>query len=146
MSLYLGTSPIAGTLNLEDVVDVFYPVGSVYIGTTATCPLAAVKGTWELQSSAIVTSVDTNVPCKGDGKGLGMTNGSSNFGLAPNTSSNAYMTGWYNLYGQNVGINHTGNYIASQACVGVTTDASKSGIVGTVTRSTLSVNIWKRTA
>lgn len=160
MSIYLGDTPLANTgygkantdlSNLtsagqETLVDILYPVGSIYIGTTSTCPLAAIKGTWELQSSAIVTSVNTNVPCKGTGKSLGFQHGSTICGATANgdcvigASSNAVNVSFNN------NISNWATRFGNLNIVGITTDDSKSGIVGTVTRSTLSVNIWKRTA
>ena len=55
MSIYLGTTPVAAPhQSLRNIVDAFYPVGSIFIGTTSTCPLAAIKGTWTLKSSGRV--------------------------------------------------------------------------------------------
>lgn len=34
--------------NTIEVLKLIYPVGSLYIGTTTTCPIAALFGTWEL--------------------------------------------------------------------------------------------------
>lgn len=42
------------TAGQEALVDLLHPVGSIYIGVTSTCPLAAIKGTWELVSSGRV--------------------------------------------------------------------------------------------
>lgn len=145
MSLYLGTSQIAGGMSAETLVDTLYPVDSCYIGTGATCPLAAIKGTWTLQSSGIVTSVNTNVPVKGNGMTLGMTNGTDN--VAPKAAQTSWgYTGYDSKsYGLNLNDNPGGTALKT-GIFGITTDATKSGIVGTVTRSVLSVNIWKRTA
>lgn len=127
------------------LLEALYPVGSIYITTAASCPLTTLisGSTWTLQSSAIVTSVNTNVPIKGNGKTLGLTNGTDvlgpqNWGVDLECRPDCY--------DKNVGYT-TGNVgVTVNACVGMTTDASKSGVVGTVTRSTLSVNIFKRTA
>lgn len=158
MSIYKGTDLVAGAVviaNVGDIIDSLYPVGSVYIGTTPTCPIAAIKGTWTLQSSGIVTSVNTNVPVKGNGKTLGLTDGTDNAGITSVVDWNGGDPGSnvlkpsQNDYGKNVGISTTiATYsrYGNNKLVGVTTDASKSGIVGTVTRTTLSVNIWERTA
>ena len=152
MSLYLGTTPIAGTLNLEDVVDVFYPVGSVYIGTTATCPLAAVKGTWILVSSGRVlqgadsghgagTTIEPGLPnITGDVVfHNGGTNGciSSAIGaLSPLSKMNNWALG-------------TGN-ASNSAYAKFSLDASNSSSVygnsTTVQPPAYVVNIWERTA
>ena len=82
--------------------------------------------------SNIVTSVNTNVPIKGNGKTLGLTNGTDvlgpqNWGVDLECRPDCY--------DKNVGTT-TGNVgVTVNACVGITTDASKSGIVGTVTRT-----------
>ena len=132
-------------LFVTNIMDKIYPVGSCYIGTTSNCPLAALFGTWTLKSSGIVTSVDTNVPVKGNGVALGLTNGTNNGVM----SSSYNMTQIYHsdAFGVNVGAtaNHS-VWTPDLKAVGITTDETKSGMVGTVTRTTLSVNIWERTA
>lgn len=123
-----------------------YPVGSLYFGTQSTCPLAAIidGSTWEKVGSSLITSVNTSVPVKGNGTTIGLTNGTTNAGL---TVNNAHMLiaspGNYGkpVDGTNTELNNLNN-----KRLGLTTDASKSGIVGTVTRTALTVNIWKRTA
>lgn len=154
MSVYLGTTPVAsGMPSYSDIIDTLFPVGSCFIGTTATCPLAAVKGTWTLRSTGIVTSVNSNVPCKGSGIALGLTSGTTESPVNLGASSSASST--HNAlfmqtdgYGKALGGTNsaTGYYGSSKYVVGVTTDATKSGIVGTVTSSALTVNIWERTA
>ena len=130
----------------ENLIDLLYPVGAVYIGTTSTCPLAAIKGTWTLQSSGIVTSVNSNVPVKGTGMSIGLTNDGST-GLTLNGGTNAFLQSFSVAYGQPVGTySGTGSYVSNNTSLGVTKDETKSGIVGTVTSSTLSVNIFERTA
>jgi len=132
----------------ENLVDLLFPIGSCYIGTGSTCPLAAIKGTWTLQSSGVITSVDTNVPVKGNGKTLGLTDG-TNY-LSPTLNNVVYHTGSpyiSEVYDKNIGTSVTNwTPLGNDKALGVTTDASKSGVVGTVTSSTLSVNIWQRTA
>ena len=146
MSLYLGTSPIAGGMSAETLVDTLYPVGSCYIGVGAVCPLAAIKGTWTLQSSGIVTSVNTNVPIKGDGKVTGWQtkNGVAGMRLYTPSSVNIQLGIAGNASGTDYGTGETAWPDSQQ--FGLATDANQSHIVGTVTRSTLSVNIWERTA
>lgn len=143
MSIYKGTDLVAGMPSYGDIIDTLYPVGSVYIGTTSTCPLAAIKGTWTLKSSGIVTSVDTNVPVKGNGTALGLTDNHINAGLVGSSSGMTYGS---NNYGSAVGSSFSGSSTFGNKAVGITTDATKSGIEGTVTRSVYTVNIWERTA
>ena len=130
-----------------------YPVGSLYFGTQSTCPLAAIidGSTWEKVGSSLITSVNTSVPVKGNGKSLGWTNGDANFGCAQ--GDNGY--GWFfpsltsEAYGKNIGVVQAGNAgtrPSGSKLMGLTSDANNSGIVGTITRTALTVNIWKRTA
>lgn len=130
-----------------------YPVGSLYFGTQSTCPLAAIidGSTWEKVGSSLITSVNTSVPVKGNGKSMGWTNGDANFGCSQ--GDNGY--GWFfpsltsEAYGKNIGVVQAGNTGARPSgskLMGLTSDANNSGIVGTITRTALTVNIWKRTA
>lgn len=120
-----------------------YPVGSLYFGTQSTCPLAAIisGSTWEKVGTSLTLSVNTSVPVKGNGIALGLTNGTNNVGLR---TTNNYFVGKTEAYGAAVSTEASSSGTAG--IFGVTTDASKSGIVGTVTRTALTVNIWKRTA
>jgi len=53
---------IATTGYVMDVLKTIYPVGSVYIGTQSTCPMASLFGTWSLVSSgrALWTGTGSN--------------------------------------------------------------------------------------
>lgn len=123
-----------------------YPVGSIYIGVTETCPIASLFGTWEKVSSGFVTSVNSNVPIKGTGKALGLRNGTNSQLLTLKSYTD----------GAEIDVNGGGATLPTQIngfnrpstgyIMGVSTNANESGIVGTVTSSKLSVNIWKRTA
>lgn len=147
MSIYLGTTPLAGITSLGNIVDAFYPVGSVFIGTTSTCPLAAIKGAWTLVSSGIVKAGD--IPCKGNGMILGLTDGTTTSGLINYHGSGYHRnTGNRNAYGQNVTSSnaYSQDSIYDGAGLGITTDSTKSGIVADTSSLTLSVNIWERTA
>lgn len=123
-----------------------YPVGSLYFGTQSTCPLAAIidGSTWEKVGSSLITSVNTSVPVKGNGKTLGLTNGTEEGAIGnihgSSTQGNA------GLIGRPVGTAPGAQIWNKNGGFGVVTDANNSGIVGTVTRTALTVNIWKRTA
>lgn len=139
---------------LNTTLDALYPVGSFYLGIQETCPLAnLISGsTWELVTSSIVTDVNTNVPVKGNGLVLGITNGTTNTGLTMAYSADEYYTGLNlkdEIYGTSVGSSGGGSEdkgFLRNSKLGVTTDANKSGIVGTVTRTKLTTNMWKRVA
>lgn len=129
---------------INTILDGFYPVGSVYLATTSTCPLASlIAGSmWEQMGTSLITSVNTSVPIKGTGMSLGMYNGSINGTLG---SGNSGMYTGTAGYGKNAGTSQSYD-MRGDISLGVTTDSSKSGIVGTVTRTSISVYIFKRTA
>jgi hypothetical protein len=126
-----------------------YPVNSVYLSTSSTCPLASLisGSTWQQLGTSLITSVNTDVPIKGDGKTLGFTNGTTNYGLCGTGQSNYLLgisakTDYFNS-----SVTSSGSGQAKvDGKLGITTDSSKSGIVGTVTRTSISVYIFKRTA
>jgi len=149
------TSNIQSQLNGKTTVSVIdnkinimlstiYPVGSVYMGTQSTCPLATLisGSSWEKIATNIVVSVDTNAPVKGTGMALGLTNGTRNIGLGYN---NAVCVNDQS-YGSAVGTSTGSAQNPGAKTLGLTTDSSNSGITATVTRTNLTINIWKRTA
>ena len=152
MSIYKGSQFIAGTPDLTeyakttDLLNAIYPVGSVYIGTQSSCPLSSLisGSTWQQLGTSLITSVNTSVPIKGDGKTIGLTNGSTNHGMIQ-TQNSGIWTSLTSGYGGTVGT-AVGGAGKSDNLIGLTTDSSKSGIVGTVTRTSISVYIFKRTA
>ena len=124
-----------------------YPVNSFYFTTASTCPLQALGiGTWTRVGTSIITSVNTDVPVKGNGAGLGLISGNNVGDLTLNGSSNES----FNVRPYESGdLSKTwsgGTPSGANYPLGLNTDANKSGIVGTVTRTSLTVNIFKRTA
>lgn len=168
MSIYLGETPLANTgydkantdlSNLtstgqETLVDLLYPVGSVYIGITSTCPLAAIKGTWELVSSGrVLQGADSNHTA-GSTINAGLPNiegtlyfqidsGQSLGVISPSQSGLFNAAGDYNTrFTQPVGGGgkySAANFNASRA-------NSIYGNSSTVQPPAYCVNIWKRTA
>lgn len=134
-----------------ELLKTIYPVGSLYITTNDTCPLANLFGTWSVVATNVVTNVNTSVPVKGTGSALGLTNSSGNFGMTiQNYTSHEFAglqmnNGAYGKTLDNTTYGRITSYTNSLA-TGVTTDASKSGVVGTVTRTNLTLNIFKRIA
>ena len=133
------------------ILEALYPVGSVYITTANTCPLSALisGSTWTLVSSGIVTAGD--IPCKGNGMGLGLTDGSYSYGIQEATTSGATdaITCQTEGYGKNVGTKNTwsaSNSAINTTVLGITTDPTKSGIIADTSSLTLAVNIFERTA
>ena len=139
----------------QTILEALYPVGSVYITTANTCPLSTLisGSTWTLVSSGIVKAGD--IPCKGTGMTLGLTNGTTNAGLTSIVDWNGADPGGNCLkpsepdYGKNIGLT-TSMPIYSRwgdnKLIGLTTDTTKSGIIADTSSLTLAVNIYERTA
>lgn len=84
-----------------------------------------------------MTSVNTTVSVKGNGKTLGMTNGTDYVGV--NSYNSGSLRCYTGLYGKNIGTENSGSIIDKKNAMGVTTDATKSGLTGALTRSVFSV-------
>lgn len=133
---------IATTAFVVNVLNTIYPVGSLFFSTSSTCPLQSLGiGTWQIVGTSLTLSVNTSVPVKGNGMTLGLTDGANNYGL-----SDQNLTGYKTNYGQSVGSAPGNSIIPSGKTIGITTDPTKSGIVGTVTRTQITVNVFQRTA
>ena len=136
----------------SNLLSTLYPVGSIYIGTQNSCPLATlIAGSqWQKVATQVVTNVNTGVAVYGNGKTLGLSNGSQNFGMTDGGygSVGGFMQGAKSVYNQNKGTIRDENTItpADRKSVGVVQDAATSGLTGSLSRTNLSLNIWKRTA
>ena len=127
------------------LLEVLYPVGSIYIGTMATCPLESLGvGTWQLKTdNTIITSI-SSVAIKGDGKALGVTTNGSNVLNLTEAHADFKMTSSYN--GGTLPQTGGGAWTTTNGLIGLTPDATKSGIVGEAVTTSLTVNIWERIA
>lgn len=79
------------------------------------------------------------IPVVGNGKTLGLTDGSSNLGLSRTAFTAGAYTGVYSsTYGSNVGTSSSVNYgnAAPQSSLGVTTDEANSGLIGKLSEAT----------
>lgn len=130
------------------VLQAVYPVGSIYIGTMSTCPLASLFGTWTLVGSSILANISNTLPVKGDGKALGITDGTNLGGLTLyHYDGDTFLSVRNNAYGANVGDTaSTFSGWQELKAYGITTDSTKSGLVADVSSLKLNVNIWQRTA
>lgn len=128
------------------ILEALYPVGSIYITTASTCPLSTLisGSTWTLVSSGIVKAGD--IPCKGNGKTLGLTDGTRKYGTV--WTGAADICAGSNFWDKDVGYVTTnwGNNAVNNTAIGITTDETKSGIIADTSSLTLAVNIFERTA
>ena len=122
------------------LLELLYPIGSIYIGTMATCPLQVLGvGNWQLISTGIVKAGD--IPVKGNGIALGLTDGIANYGAI--VVSGRGLSGSTGSYGVSVGQTPSTENVGIKT-QGVTTDATKSCIIGDTSSLELSCNIWER--
>lgn len=140
---------LATTGYVRNVLEAMYPVGAIFIGTTNTCPMAALFGTWELVEA---------------GKALWTGNGESGSGITPNadyanapanttigaglpnhTHNVAYrdVATWGGAFN---GVGSGGSYFAF---LNVSSSGASNSIYGkstTVQPPAYVVNVWRRTA
>ena len=128
--------------NLQSI----YPVGSLYIGTTNTCPIANLFGTWEKVSEGRVLQGVKGDQVAGETVEAGLPNITGSFRpwLAVYDG-----TGAISLSGTGTLIGGTGAFNSGNSNVNL--DASKSSSIykddcDTVQPPAYLVNIWKRTA
>lgn len=103
-----------------------YPVGSIYITTTATCPLSSLFGTWSKVSSGRVLQGCNNGETPGTTKEAGLPNIKGSINVSePWTSSNSNgALSLTSVHGDNV----NGNSSQDRGTV-ITFDASKSNAI-----------------
>lgn len=84
-----------------------------------------------------------NVAVKGNGMTLGFTDGINNFGShSYNYNGGSFVQNCINLYGSNVGTSQSGTNVNNNKSYGITTDPTKSGIVGTLTQTKLKLRYF----
>ena len=135
----------------SNLLSTLYPVGSIYIGTQNSCPLATlIAGSqWQRVATQVVTNVNTGVAVYGNGKTLGLTDNSKNYGIMSRNVSGVYgfVFATTNATDKNNGTSvYDGGTANANLCLGVRTQANNSGLTGSLSRTNLSLNIWKRTA
>ena len=82
--------------------------------------------------TSYIANGDKTVRVYGDGKTLGLTNGSSNFALTSSSASPYQVQGFTNIFNTNVGTGATGNSLATKVGYGVVQNSSTSGLTGKV--------------
>lgn len=139
--------------NLISTLQAIYPVGAIYIGTTAECPIASLFGTWEriedglvLQNSdnehEIGTTIAAGLPdIKGTAAICSWINSYGNFGsgaFARSSYSSSFTQGGYG--------GAPAVYNNSQIQLNASDSSSIYGNSNTVQPPAYVVNIWRRTA
>lgn len=133
---------------VDSLIEAIYPVGSIYIGTQSTCPLATLisGSTWvKVSEGRVLQGSDSN-----HNTGTTIEAGLPN--ITGSVSSTYYITDDGTTSGVFKSISGTGNYGTAQSNVGhgFTLDASRSSSIygqsNTVQPPAYVVNIWQRTA
>lgn len=134
---------------VQNLLETIYPVGSIYIGTMAVCPLSALFGTWELVAGGrVLQGSDSNH----------LANTTIEAGL-PNITGDAAASSGYGVLGSSPDVSgcfkggtSTGGTLGGASVAGrkLDFDASLSNSIygnsNTVQPPAFVVNIWKRTA
>lgn len=129
------------SLNLLKTI---YPVGSIYIGTTAQCPLSTLFGSWEKVSGGRVLQGSDNNHAAGTTIAAGLPNitGRVISRAQSDGSSGAFYNAGnsgYDRYKYESGAGHAIDFNASRS-------SAIYGASGTVQPPAYVVNIWRRTA
>ena len=138
---------------IADVLEIIYPVGSIYIGMTPTCPISALFGTWELILGGLTLQQADNINTVGTEIPAGLPNITGDFNGAElydvgSGQSGPIAHGAFGIGGSNS--RNTPNVSGDSSQKGFNFYASRSssiyGSADTVQPPALAVNIWQRTA
>ena len=132
------------------LLEVLWPVDSVFLTYGNTCPLQTLGiGTWIKEDTGIITSLSESVQVKGNGKTLGLTNGTDDVSLSVNSNNagnnhNLFQPSAFNIDVTTSGYGDSGPL----GSYGVTTDGSKSGMIADTSSlgTKRLINIFRRTA
>lgn len=132
--------------NLQSI----YPVGSLYIGTTDTCPIANLFGTWEKVAEGLCLQGVKGDQVAGETVEAGLPNITGSTGTASSQGGSIpYTSGAFTQSTSNKARLWWAN-ISDYGIAQVNFDASRSSSIygnsSTVQPPTYLVNIWKRTA
>jgi hypothetical protein len=147
-------TPAQVTSSINSMLESLYPVGSVYIGTQATCPLATLisGSSRSLVATTLVkdVSIPSSIAVYGNGKTLGLNDGSTNVGLFAASNTAYGVEAGTGLFNVSKGSGGTGSWLNSEKGLGVTTNTDgSSGLVAksdSITCSKITVNVWCRIA
>jgi hypothetical protein len=131
-----------------EVLKTLYPVGSIYIGTQSTCPLASLFGTWTKVAANRVLQGSSSSHSATENIAAGLPNVTGTFASRALYNSIVSRSGALNETGSALG--YAGSYGASSGAKTLKFDASASnsvyGNASTVQPPAYVVNVWRRTA
>ena len=138
-------------IDCENLIKSMYPVGSIYIGVTANCPLSALFGTWaKISEGLTLQQADTNHPV-GTEIPAGLPNIKGTFPTIEGASKCYNLDNFGNAiyrYKSNnsSNVDNSNGDADDTAALDASRDSSIYGSSDTVQPPALAVNIWQRTA
>lgn len=153
---YVDTEVASAKNYALNLLKTIYPVGSVYIGTTANCPLASLFGTWTLVSAGRALWTGNGQAGSGTTTQSDYANAKANTTIAaglPNITGNFYSektssNGAFSYTGDTA--TDGGNNDSGSTSLKINFNASRSnstyGKSSTVQPPAYVVNVWRRTA
>ena len=135
-------------LQVTSKIEALYPVGSIYIGTTDTCPVASMFGTWEKVSEGRVLQGASSSQTAGKTVEAGLPNITGSFSAQDMADDATTPTTKGALYATRNNLRDSAN--GRTGGCDINFDASRSnkiyGKSNTVQPPAYLVNIWRRTA
>lgn len=138
---------VSGKPTVISVLETIYPVGAIFIGTTSTCPMAAIFGTWTLvaQDRCLQGASTNYAPNTTIAASLPNITGSNTYPAQNDNTTTSYVSGAFYL------ANSRSRRLQSESGTGkrLYFDASRSNTLygGAVLQpSAYVVNVWRRTA
>lgn len=129
---------------IKDILSTMYPVGSIYLGTTSTCPLSALFGTWTLVSQDRVLQGSSSSHPAGTLIEAGLPEIEGTFG-----SHNGSISGGSGAFKLSGDVSATGGsvpHFPSKASFNASRANTIYGQNDTVQPPAYVVNVWRRTA
>ena len=133
----------AGFLTSSDLLNIIYPVGSLRTSKNAG-ETSFMGGTWSLIASNVTIPLGSEFGVQGNGKTLGLTDGTNNVGMATgnNIGQLYFGTGVYNV---NVNTSTSWSGTNTKGQYGVVQDTATSGIKGVANSTLTGLYIYQRT-
>lgn len=129
---------------ITNTLQAIYPIGAIYIGTTAECPIAALFGTWEKVSEGRVLQGSDEIHEAGTTIEAGLPNITGRIGSVDTYSSSS--TGCFYRSGASGRLENSNGGADPDVYLDASRSSSIYGGSDTVQPPAFVVNIWRRVA